>query len=164
MFKKTLAAAALLASSSILAEVPISGTVASKCVITTDTPGIYGNPTPNILSTDLVDGGIPPVIRFDIISANNYKAAITIPNEFSASPGLTDTVNWEGSVIVGEVTDPGMAAFETNKRIYNNTTEFDLTIAGSVWFDIASIAKYGFDKAFPSGTYSSVVEAECVAL
>jgi hypothetical protein len=39
-------------------EVPIVGNVESKCVITTDTAGIYGNPTPSNLSTDPTDRSV----------------------------------------------------------------------------------------------------------
>lgn len=162
--KKLALIALAAASSAVAAEVPITGTVASKCVITTDTVGIYGNPSPSILSTAAGDGGVEPVIRFDIISANHYKAVIETPNYFSASPALNDVVNWAGSVTVGEVSDAQMSAFEPAKRVYNNVTEYDLTVAGSAWFNISSQADYGYDKSFPSGTYSAVVNAECVAL
>jgi hypothetical protein len=144
--------------------VPISGVVESKCVITTDTTGVYGNPTPNILSTAAADGGVEPVIRYDIISADHYKAKITYPNDFSDNPTLDDVVNWDGDVSVGEVSVAGMSIFETNKIEYNNTVEFELTIAGSVWFDVESEADYGYDKSLPAGNYSAIVEAECVAI
>ena len=144
--------------------VPISGVVESKCVITTDTTGVYGNPTPNILSTAAADGGVEPVIRYDIISADHYKAVVSYPNDFSESPVLDDVVNWDGDVSVGEVSVAGMSVFETNKIEYNNTVEFELTIAGSVWFDVESEADYGYDKSLPAGNYSAIVEAECVAI
>lgn len=146
------------------ADVPITGNVASKCVITTDTAGIYGNPTPNVLSTGSTNGGVAPVVRYDVIIAESYKAVISYPESFSSSPSLNDTVTFTGSVSVSEVSDAGMSAYETNKRAYNNTTEVDLTIAGSTWFKIESGADYGYDKAFPGGTYRAVVSAECIAL
>ena len=31
-----------------------------------------------------------------------------------------------------------MASFETNKVEYNNTTEYDLDVQGSVWFEVTS--------------------------
>ena len=37
--------------------------VESKCIITTDTEGVYGNSTASNLSTDAADGGVEPVIR-----------------------------------------------------------------------------------------------------
>jgi hypothetical protein len=61
------------------------------------------------------------------------------------------------------MSDSNMSAFNTNKVVYNNTSEFDLTLAGSVWFDVTSAATYGYNKAFPAGTYQAVVTAECVA-
>jgi len=162
--KKALALLGLVAGSAFAAEAPITGTVASKCVIVTDTPGIYGNPSPSVLSTAAASGGIEPIVRFDVISADFYKAVISYPTSFSSSPALSDVVNWTGSASVAEVTDAGMAAYDTNKREFNNVTEFDLTIAGTVWFKVSSQADYGATKAFPGGEYTAVVSAECVAL
>lgn len=152
-----------LCTVSAFAQVPISGTVESKCVITTDVDGVYGNPTPSKLSTAAADGGVTAVVRFDVVSADYYKARITYPNDFSSSPELLDTVNWSGAVTVGEVSNAEMAGYETAKVEFNNTVEFDLTLAGSTWFKIDSEADYGYDKAFPAGTYNTVVEAECIA-
>ena len=146
-----------------LANVPIMGTVESKCVIQTDTSGVYGNPSPSELSTDATDGGVQPIIRYDILAADHYKAVISYPNSFSSSPVLADVVNWTGDVTVGQTSDAGMSAFESGKIEYNNTVEFDLTIAGSVWFDVDSTADYGYDKSFPAGDYTAMVLAECIA-
>lgn len=157
-------AAGLLLSSAAFANVPITGSVASKCVINVDTPGVYGNPSPSVLSTDPADGGVVPVVRYDIISAEQYKAVLTYPDNFTSGPSLGDVVNWEGQVAVSQTSDEQMAAFETNKVQYNNTTEYELTVAGSVWFDITSQADYGYGKSFPSGEYSATVTAECIAL
>ena len=161
--KKLLLATAMV-STAAMANVPIMGTVESKCVITTDTPGIYGNPTPNKLSTLETDGGITPVVRFDVATADYYKAVISTPIEFTTSPALTDTVAWTGEVSVSEVSDVQMADYDTNKRVYNNTSEFDLTVAGTVWFKATSTASYGYDKSFPAGNYNAVVEATCIAI
>jgi len=165
MFKKPLVAAAVVFCGSVAAgEAPIMGTVQSKCVIVTDTIGVYGNPSPSILSTTAADGGVQPIIRYDVINADYYKAVITYPNEFSSSPALNDVVNWTGDVTVAEVSDAGMAAYDQNKIEYNNVTEVDLTVAGTVWFTVSSTADYGYNKSFPAGTYNTVVTAECVAL
>ena len=145
-------------------EVPISGTVESKCVIHTDTPGVYGNPSPSVLSTDPVDGGIPSIVRYDVASANAYKAVISTPTNFTSSPTLNDTIRWTGSVDVSSVTDPQMSSYSQNVRSYNNVSEFDLTVAGTVWFKANSKAEYGYNKSLPGGTYRSVVVAECIAL
>jgi hypothetical protein len=126
--------------------------------------GIYGNPLPNTLSTDPIDGGVIPIVRYDVLQANFYKAKITYPNTFSESPDLVDVVNWTGDVTVGEVSDATMSGYDTSKIEYNNVTEIDLTIAGSTWFKIESEAEYGYDRAFPAGTYRTVVTAECIAL
>ena len=164
MFKKLLIATAVIAcSAQAQVDVPITGNVASKCVITTDTPGVFGNPVSNILSTDPQDGGVMPVVRFDIIEASSYKAHIAYPQSFTTSPVLNDVVNWTGDVELAEVSDATMADFETNKVQWENVTEYDLTVAGSAWFKITSKADYGFDKSFPGGQYRAAVSAECIA-
>jgi len=109
-------------------------------------------------------GGVTPIVRFDVIQASFYKARITTPNGFSESPALSDVVTWTGDVAVGEVSDANMSAYSTSKVVYDNTTEIDLTIAGSTWFNITSTADYGYDTALPAGTYRAVVSAECIAL
>lgn len=166
MFKSLILAGTLLAAAAATtaAEIPIRGIVTSKCVINTDTTGVYGNPTPGVLSTSAADGGVQPVIRYDVIEAGYYKATITAPNSFTSSPSLADAVYWTGTTSVSKVTDPAMSAYTTNKRMYNTTSEFDLTVVGTVWFTVASKAQYGYNKAFPAGEYKAVVLAECIAL
>lgn len=168
MFRNTLfvmaAIGGMFAQATAAQEVPIVGNVQSKCVVTTDTFGVYGNPSPSVLSTTAADGGVEPIVRFDVIQASFYKARIVYPNSFTESPALNDVVNWTGDVSVAEVTDAGMSAYDNNKIEFDNVTEVDLTIAGSTWFKISSQADYGYDKAFPAGTYRTVVGAECIAL
>ncbi len=167
MYKKIIAAICSFCSLTITvgaAEIPIVGTVASKCVITTDTIGVYGNPTIDKLSTAPADGGVLPVVRYDVFAANAYKAVISTPTSFSTAPALNDVVTWIGETSVHRVSVAGMSAYDTSKRVYNNTTEFDLTIAGSTWFKSSSTATYGVGKAFPGGTYRAMVVAECIAL
>lgn len=144
-------------------EVPIVGNVESKCVITTDTAGIYGNPTPSNLSTDPTDGGVTPIVRYDISMAEYYKAVIRWPDEFSQSPDLNDTLQFSGEVTVDRVSASEMSDYESEKVEYENATEFGLTEAGSTWFAIESEVDYGFNKALPGGTYRSLVSAECIA-
>jgi len=165
MKKPLILLTALLAVPAVgITSTPITGMVASKCVITTDTDGVYGNPTATKLSTLATDGGVLPIIRYDIITANAYKAKIHTPVAFTSSPSLgSETVTWTGSTVANQMSDSNMSAFNTNKVVYNNTSEFDLTLAGSVWFDVTSAATYGYNKAFPAGTYQAVVTAECVA-
>jgi hypothetical protein len=81
-----------------MAETSITGNVQSKCVIYTDTPGVYGNPTADVLSTDRSDGGVTPIVRFDVVNAGDYMASISTPISFVESPSLSDTVKWTGSV------------------------------------------------------------------
>lgn len=145
-------------------DVPIIGNVQSKCVIHTDTAGVYGNPTIDKLSTAAADGGVQPIIRYDVSIAGAYKARITTPTSFSTSPSLTDTLTWTGSVSVSSVSDAAMSTYETSKVLYDNTAEYNLTVAGTTWFKASSTAKYGYNKAFPGGTYRAVVQAECIAL
>ena len=164
MKKPLIILAALAAPVLAAATTPISGTVASKCVVVTDTDGVYGNPSATKLSTASTDGGVLPIIRYDIITASAYNARITTPISFSSSPSLDgDVVNWTGSTVANQMSDASMSAFNTDKIVYNNTSEFPLTIAGSVWFDVSSEATYGYNKAFPAGSYSAVVTAECIA-
>lgn len=166
MLKQAILTASALCAFSVYAnaaiDVPIEGNIESKCVITTDTPGVFGNPTPDALSTLPTDGGVMPIIRYDIIEADYYKAQITWPNQFSTSPVLNDVVNWDGEVEVSEVSDSTMD-FETDKVEWENVTEFDLDVAGSAWFKVTSEAEYGYGKSFPGGVYRAVVGAECIA-
>ena len=164
MKKPLIILAALLTVPAVSATTPISGMVASKCIVTTDTDGVYGNPSATKLSTATTDGGVLPIIRYDIITASAYNAKVTTPISFSSSPSLgSETVTWTGSTVANQMSDAGMSVFNTNKVVYNNSSEFPLTIAGSVWFDVSSVATYGYNKAFPAGSYSAVVTAECIA-
>lgn len=165
MFKKTLLIAALgfCTGSALAEEVPIIGNVQSKCVINIDTIGVYGNPTADKLSTTRADGGIEPIIRYDVSLADAYKAKVTHPNSFSTSPSLDDTVTWAGSTSVADTSDAGMSGYDAAKVEYDNVTEFDLTVAGSTWFKVSSTATYGYGKALPGGEYRSIVQAECIA-
>ena len=69
MFKQLLTLSTLsivVASAAFANETPIVGNVSSKCSIYTDKAGVYGNPTPDELSTLPVDGGVLPVVRYDV--------------------------------------------------------------------------------------------------
>lgn len=153
----------VLATHSYGGETPIVGNVASKCSIYTDTPGVYGNPTPDALSTAPADGGVQPIIRYDVAVADYYTAKITWPNQFTSSPNLTDAVTWDGEVEVSSTSDAGMAGYEAAKIEYDNVTEYDMTVAGSTWFKVTSTVSYGVDKSLPAGEYRANVVAECVA-
>ena len=145
------------------ATVNITGTVAAKCVIQTDKSGVYGNPIASKLSTTPADGGVLPVIRFDVSLADSYTANIIHPTSFSSSPTLNDTVAWTGSTSVTKTSVSGMSAYEGAKVVVDNTTKFNLTLAGSTWFSTASSAVYGSAKPLPGGTYTAVVQATCIA-
>ena len=142
---------------------PITGTVESKCVIFTETQGVYGTPLASRLSTAATDGGVQPIIRYDVALADAFKGRITFPSEFSSSPSLTDTIAFTGNVEVHSVSETGMADYDTNKVTFNNTHEYDLTVAGTTKFKITSQVNYGNSKAFPAGTYTTLVNAECIA-
>jgi hypothetical protein len=146
-----------------LANVEITGSVEAKCVIQTTKSGVYGNPIASKLSTTPADGGVLPVIRYDVSIADSYTANITHPTSFSSSPTLTDTLAWTGSTSVTQTSVSGMSAYEAAKVVVDNTTIFDLTLAGSTWFSTASSAVYGSAKPFPGGNYTAVVQASCVA-
>jgi len=166
MLKKaiTIFAMSLFSLSAYAVDVPIEGTVQSRCVITTDTPGVYGNPNAYTLTTTPADGGVKPIVRFDVTLADAYYAQITTPTSFDTSPSLGDTVTWTGSTSVSAVSDAtNMADYETNKVTFGQTTQYDLTATGSTWFTSSSTATYGGSKAFPGGTYAATVEAVCIA-
>jgi hypothetical protein len=164
MFIKSLTALGLImvASTAVAENTTIQGNVQAKCSIYTETPGVYGNPTPNELSTTPADGGVHPIIRFDVASADYYYARISYPISFSSSPSLSDTVNWTGDVEVSATSDVAMAGYEAAKIQYDNVTDFDLTAAGSTWFKVTSNATYGYNSAFPAGTYTAIAVAECI--
>ena len=145
-----------------LANVDIVGNVEAKCVIQTTKSGVYGNPIASKLSTTPADGGVLPVIRYDVSIADAYTANITHPTSFTSSPSLTDTVAWTGSTSVTQTSVAGMSAYEAAKTVVNSTTIFDLTLAGSTWFSTASSAVYGTAKPFSGGTYTASVVATCI--
>jgi hypothetical protein len=166
MLKKAsiIVAMSLFTLSAQAVDVPISGTVQSRCVITTDTPGTYGNPNAYTLTTSASDGGVQPIVRYDVTLADAYYAQITTPTSFSTSPSLNDTVTWTGSTEVSSVSDAtNMAGYESAKTVSGQTTQFDLTATGSTWFKSTSVATNGGNKAFPGGNYSATIEAVCVA-
>lgn len=142
----------------------IRGTVASKCSIYTTTQGVYGNPSPDTLSTAPADGGVQPIVRYDVAIGNYYYGKISYPVSFTTSPTLiTSAVEWTGSVDVSQVSVPAMSAYTNNVITYDNTYQYDLTQAGSTWFKISSEANYGYNQALPAGTYVASVTAECIA-
>jgi hypothetical protein len=143
--------------------VQIEGNVQAKCIIRTDRTGVYGNPTASKLSAIPADGGVTPIIRFDVALADYYVARITHPTSFSTSPTLTDTVAWTGGASVSSVSNAAMSAYDAAKVEYDATTEFDLTVAGTTWFKVDSTAEYGYNKAFPAGTYRAIIQADCIA-
>ena len=163
--KNLLIAVVLLASSTsvLAADTPIVGNVQTRCLITTDTNGVYGNPLPSKLSTTAADGGVVPIVRYDVTLADAYLAKITTPTAFSSSPTLSDTVTWTGTTAVSKTSDAGMSGYEAAKVTYGSTTQFDLTIAGSTWFSSESTAVYGVAKSFAGGSYTAIVLAECIA-
>lgn len=163
--RKVIAATVLLIGVAQAEDVPIVGTVQSRCVINTDTAGVYGNPNAYTLTTTPADGGVLPVVRYDVSLADAYKAKITYPTSFSTSPSLSDMVTWTGSVTVQEVSNVNMADYDTDAVTYDQTKEYDLTVTGTTWFKVASSATYGGggNKAFPGGTYRAMVVAECIA-
>jgi hypothetical protein len=153
----------ILALPALAEEAVITGTIESKCVINTDVNGVYGNPVAGTLSTLPADGGVLPIIRYDIALGNAYTARITAPSSFSTAPSLNDVVDWSAEVEVNEVSDTNMSDYETNKVEYDYTTEFNMHTAGTTWFKVTSKAEYGYGKPYPAGTYRAIVMAECIA-
>ena len=144
-------------------DTPISGLVQTRCLITTDTNGVFGNPLPSKLSTASADGGVVPVVRYDVTLADAYLAKVTTPTAFSTSPSLSDSVAWTGSTAVSKTSDAAMSGYEAAKVTYGSTTQFDLTKAGATWFSSTATAVYGVGKSFPGGSYTAIVLAECIA-
>ena len=166
MFKKAImiGAIGLMPFCAYALDTPITGNVQSRCIISTDTPGVYGNPNAYTLTTSPSDGGVAPIIRYDVTLADAYYAQITHPTSFASSPSLNDTVTWTGSTEVSAVSDAtNMGAYETNKTTFGQTTQYDLTATGSTWFKTTSVATMGGNKAFPGGQYTATVEALCIA-
>jgi len=169
MFKKSLAILAIgaswaMASGASAADVPITGVVQSRCIIQTDRAGTFGNPNAYTLTTAAADGGEAAVVRYDVSLADAYYAEITPPTQFSSSPSLPDVVAWTGSISVSAVSDAtGMGTYETNKIVNGNQTRYEMTATGSTWFQSDIEATLGGSKAFPGGTYTAMVEAECIA-
>src|SRR6056300_1019842 len=113
MFKKGIIVALLATSSAYALDVPITGNVQSRCIISTDTAGVYGNPNAYTLTTTPADGGQLAVIRYDVTLADAYYAEITAPTEFTSSPSLPDTVTFTGDTTVKTVSDAtGMGTYE----------------------------------------------------
>jgi hypothetical protein len=155
----------LSASSAMAINSPIQGNVQAKCSIWTETSGIYGNPLPNKLDTTPSSGGTKASIRVDIAQANFYKTRFTTPTSFSSSPTLSDNVTFTGSTVVGQVSVAAMSAYEGAKVISPaNVTTFTHTLAGSTWFTVSSTAMYGYNKSFPAGQYTAIIQAECIAI
>lgn len=166
MFKKLLLTGLVCfgANTALALDAPINGSVQSRCVITTDSSGVYGNPNAYTLTTSASDGGAKAVIRIDVTLADAYKAEITAPSSFSSSPSLNDTVTWTGDTTVKAISDAtGMAGYETGKVEQGLKDIYDLTVSGSTWFETESVATMGGNKAFPGGNYTANVEALCIA-
>ena len=143
---------------------PINGVVQSRCIIQTDSAGVYGNPNAYTLTTNPADGGQPVIIRIDVSLANAYYAEITAPTEFSSAPSLPDQVTFTGNTEVQAVSDAsGMGTYESSKIEYGMTDKYELTATGSTWFKTSSTATMGGSKAFPGGNYTALVEAQCIA-
>ena len=160
---KIVTAMCLVYGTTWAADIPITGEVQSRCTIDTDTSGVYGNPNAYTLTTTPADGGVLPITRFDVTLADAYYAKVTHPDSFSTAPTANATVTFTGETEVSAVGDAGMSGYEAAKTTFGNSTQYDLTVAGSLWLKTSSTATNGGDKAFPSGTYRSVVVAECIA-
>ena len=153
------------AKSAFALDVPISAEVTGSCIISTETPGTYGNPNAYTLTTAASDGGQMPITRVDVTLASAYKVKFTPPSDFSSSPNLNDVVTFTGDTEVSAVSDAtNMADYETDKVETGSVDEYDLTATGSTWFKHTSVAVNGGSRAFPSGNYTAYVTAECIAL
>jgi len=144
----------------------IDGSVQSRCTVETDTPGTYGNPNAYTLTTLPASSGQVPIVRFDVSLANAYFAQVSYPTSFSTSPSLSDSVTWTGAVTVAQTSSSDMSGYQAASTTPTaSMRQYALTIAGTTWFDATSTATYGGgqNKAFPGGSYSAVVVAQCIA-
>ena len=144
----------------------IDGSVQSRCTVETDTPGTYGNPNAYTLTTLPASSGQVPIVRFDVSLANAYYAQISYPTSFSSSPSLSDSVTWTGAVAVVQTSTTDMSGYQAASTTPTTSMrQYALTVAGTTWFQATSVATYGGgqNKAFPGGSYSAVVVAQCIA-
>jgi len=161
-----LAGCSLLIPKEVAAEnIDITGTVQSRCTVNTDTPGVYGNPNAYTLTTAPASAGQKPIVRVDTTLANAYNAIISYPTSFASSPSLGDTVAWTGAVTVAQTSSSDMSGYQNGSTTTGAARTYPLSIAGTTWFEVESQATYGGgqNKAFPGGTYTAHVVAECIA-
>ena len=143
----------------------IVGSVESRCTVDTDTPGAYGNPNAYTLTTAPASSGQVPIVRFDVSLANAYFAQVSYPTSFSSSPSLSDSTTWTGAVTVAQTSSSDMSGYQAGSTTTGAMRQYALTVAGTTWFASTSIATYGGgqNKAFPGGSYSAAVVAQCIA-
>jgi hypothetical protein len=155
----------LVATTAYAANIDITGTVQSRCIVNTDTPGVYGNPNAYTLTTLPASAGQVPIVRIDSSLANAYNAQISYPTSFSTSPSLSDTTAWEGAVGVEQTSSSDMSGYQAASTTTGAMRTYPLSIAGTTWFSVASTATYGGgqQKPFPGGSYKAVILAECIA-
>ena len=164
---KLITIALMMGLTSAYAGTNINGNVESRCTVNTDTAGYYGNPNAYTLTTLPASAGQVPIIRIDTSLATAYKAQISYPTSFSSSPSLGDTVVWTGAVGVDQTSSSDMSGYQAASTTADGGAMriYPLTIAGATWFSVSSVATYGGgqQKAFPGGSYTAVVTAECIA-
>lgn len=155
----------LVATTAYAANIDITGTVQSRCIVNTDTPGVYGNPNAYTLTTLPASAGQVPIVRIDSSLANAYNAQISYPTSFSSSPSLSDTTAWVGAVGVEQTSSADMSGYQAASTTTGAMRTYPLSIAGTTWFSVASTATYGGgqQKPFPGGSYKAVILAECIA-
>ena len=155
----------LVATTAYAGNIDITGTVESRCIVNTDTPGVYGNPNAYTLTTLPASAGQVPIVRIDASLANAYNAQISYPTSFSTSPSLSDTTAWVGAVGVEQTSSADMSGYQAASTTTGAMRTYPLSIAGTTWFSVASTATYGGgqQKPFPGGSYKAVILAECIA-
>ena len=155
----------LVATTAYAANIDITGTVQSRCIVNTDTLGVYGNPNAYTLTTLPASAGQVPIVRIDSSLANAYNAQISYPTSFSTSPSLSDTTAWVGAVGVEQTSSSDMSGYQAASTTTGAMRTYPLSIAGTTWFSVASTATYGGgqQKPFPGGSYKAVILAECIA-
>ena len=118
----------LVATTAYAANIDITGTVQSRCIVNTDTPGVYGNPNAYTLTTLPASAGQVPIVRIDSSLANAYNAQISYPTSFSTSPSLSDTTAWTGAVAVAQTSSSDMSGYQAASSTTGSMRTNALTI------------------------------------
>ena len=71
----------------------------------------------------------------------------------------------DSSVTVAQTSSTDMSGYQAASTTTGAMRQYALTVAGTTWFEVTSQATYGGgnNTAFPGGSYTAVVVAQCIA-